>query len=309
MAERIDQACASFLEELQVSPDASVHTLRSYRSDLDRFLTWLGREADDIIGIDQLDERVLRAFVADSAEGRAASSTARLVATLRSFGRYLARTERLPHNPAGLLRAPKHRRRLPHLLDTEEIGALLEAPDQDTHAGLRDRAILEVLYSTGLRVGELVALDDAAIDPLAGMIRVRGKGNRMRLAPLGRPAVLAWEHYRLRRDAVHGRGIPDRGAFLSLRRARRLADRDVRRLLDKHIRACGLSPKTSPHTLRHSFATHLLMGGADIRGVQELLGHASLNTTQIYTHLDIDRLREIYREAHPRARRQAATRR
>lgn len=307
-SERIDGACAAFLAHLRDAREASAHTLRAYRGDCDRLLAWLAREAPDVTTIDALDGHSLRAFIADSAaEGLAPSSLARLVASLRSFGRFLARSERLDHNPAGLLRAPRQKRPLPHFLEHDEIAALLASPEGTNQAALRDRAILEMLYSCGLRVGELVALDDQRIDSLGGLVLVRGKGRKERLAPLGGPAVAAWEAYRTARDLAHGRAVPERGSFLSLR-GRRLHDRDVRRILDTHITRAGLAPKTSPHTLRHSFATHLLQAGADIRAVQELLGHASLNTTQIYTHLDLAHLREVYRRAHPRAGSTATTR-
>ena len=169
----------------------------------------------------------------------------------------------------------------------------------DSRAARRDRAILEMLYSTGMRVGELVALTDERLDRFGGVATLRGKGRKERLAPIGAPAVAALEAYQLTRDAAHGRARA-RATFLSLR-GKPLADRDVRRILARAIKIAGIAPKTSPHTLRHTFATHLLRAGADIRAVQELLGHASLNTTQIYTHLSLTALREVYAKAHPRA--------
>jgi integrase/recombinase XerC len=237
---------------------------------------------------------------------------ARAVAALRAFGRFLATSERLAANPATMLRAPRKPRKLPHYLETAEIARLLAAPlagaAADDEAALRDTAMLEVLYSTGLRVSELVGLDDQRIDLFGGVVTARGKGRKERLAPLGRPAIRAFEAYRARRDAIHGKGDAQRGAFLSVAHRRRaggvrLADPDVRRILDRYLALTGLSTRTTPHTLRHSFATHLLRAGADIRAVQELLGHASLNTTQIYTHLTMDALRAVYDKAHPRARR------
>jgi integrase/recombinase XerC len=299
--ETIEEASEAFLASLRDLRQASEHTLRAYRGECRRLLDWLAREAGDLQHPQELDGRSLRAYIADlAAGGLAPSSLARAVAALRAFGRFLLTTERVTANPAGLLRAPKQGRKLPSVLEDAEIEALLAAPDPATQAGARDRAMLEILYSGGLRVGELVSLDDRQIDCLGQVVLVRGKGRKERLAPLGRPAVQAFEAYRLLRDAAHGRGREDRGAFLSLR-GQRISDRDVRRRLDGYLAATGLSPKTSPHTLRHSFATHLLQAGADIRAVQELLGHASLNTTQIYTHLSLEHLREVYRLAHPRA--------
>ncbi len=304
MDESVSGCCDAFINYLRDARNASEHTLRAYRRDLRRLLEWLAQEAPDITSIHMLEGRSLRAFVADqSATGLAASSIARLIASLRSFGNFLARTERLSYNPAGMLRPPKQSRPLPLYLESSEIDALLSAPQGDGFIAVRDRAILEMLYSTGMRVGELVSLNDSSIDRLSGLVVVRGKGRKERLAPLGSPAVQALESYLLLRDAAHGRTTYDnaeRGAFLSVR-GKRLHDRDIRRLIDRSIRSCDLSPKVSPHTLRHSFATHLLQAGADIRSVQELLGHSSINTTQIYTHLSIEHLRTVYQHAHPRA--------
>jgi len=226
---------------------------------------------------------------------------ARLVAAIRSFGRWLAVTGRLGASPAGLLRAPRRGRKLPRWLEPEEIAALLAAPQGDGFAAVRARAVLETLYSTGMRVGELCGLDEARLDLIGGVITVRGKGRKERLAPLGAPAIRALEAWRRLRDGGFGRSGRESPVFRGTRGGR-LDQREVRRLLGDAIAAAGLAGRTTPHTLRHSFATHLLRAGADIRSVQELLGHASLATTQIYTHLSIDDLREAYRRAHPRAR-------
>jgi integrase/recombinase XerC len=304
MAETIAAAADAFLAYLRDARQASAHTSRAYARELADFSAWLVKEVPEVAGIDALGGTVLRAYVAHRAGTEVAAATvARAVACLRSFGRFLATTERLGANPAALLRAPRVGRKLPHWLETKDIDALLSAPQGDDERACRDRALFEVLYSSGMRVGELVALEDRRID---GVAVVRGKGRKERLTPLGAPAIRALEAYMRRRDEAHGRGPESRGTFLSVRAAKRrggkrLADRDVRRILAHYLALTGLSPKTSPHTLRHSFATHLLSAGADIRAVQELLGHASLNTTQIYTHLTIDALREVYKKAHPRA--------
>jgi integrase/recombinase XerC len=301
MADGIAGAVDAFLAYLGEVRQASAHTLRAYRGDLDRLLAWLALEADDLAGVHELDERTLRAFVGDqAAAGLASSSLGRLVACVRSFGRYLVESGQRSVNPAGGLRAPRRERCLPHVLDGAEIGRLLAAPEGDDQRARRDRAILETLYSSGMRVSELVALDDDRLDLAGGTVVVRGKGRKERLALLGHAAVAAVADYRVVRDAAHP-VRRDGATFLSLR-GHRLADRDIRRLIDRYLALTGLSPRTSPHTLRHTFATHLLANGADIRGVQELLGHASLNTTQIYTHLSLEQLREVYQRAHPRAR-------
>lgn len=313
-ANAISEAVAAFIAHLSGARQASTHTLRAYVHELDACLAWLAREAPEVRELHQLDARLLRHCIADrAAAGLAPASIARAVAAIRAFGRFLATTERLTANPASTLRAPRKPRKLPHYLETAELEQLLAAPAAhasagDDEAALRDTALLEMLYSTGMRVGELVGLDDPRIDVFGGVVVVRGKGRKERLAPLGRPAIQAFERYRARRDAIHGKGSPNRGSFLSIAHRRssggvRLADRDVRRILDRYLSLTGLSQRTTPHTLRHSFATHLLRAGADIRAVQELLGHASLNTTQIYTHLTMDALRAVYDRAHPRAHR------
>lgn len=303
MAERVVEAIDWFLAHLSDGRQASAHTLRAYTRELDEFREHLGNDAQ----ISDLEHATFRAFVAAKANSELApASLARLVACLRSFGKWLATTERVGANPAALLRAPRVVRKLPHYLETAEIDLLLQAPVGNGERETRDRALLETLYSTGMRVGELVGSDDHHYDLIGGVVRVRGKGKKERLAPLGEPAIRAIEAYRNLRDIAHGRASPPprggtgRGTFLSLR-GKRLADRDIRRILQHWLIIAGLSTKTHPHTLRHSFATHLLQAGADIRAVQELLGHVSLNTTQIYTHLTIDVLREIYKLAHPRA--------
>lgn len=294
-------AVEAFCAQL-ASRRASPHTSRAYRRELDALLAWLAAEAPDVTDVPALEAGSLRAFIAHSASaGLAPASLARRVACLRSFGRYLAESGRLEANPAGSLRAPRSSRRLPRWLEGDQVAALLAACAGGDEAGRRDLAVIELLYATGMRVGELVDLRDADLDAVRRIALVHGKGGKERLAPLGGPALTALAGYRLLRDAAHGPGEGgQRRVFLSLR-GRPLADRDVRRILERRIREAGLPPGSSPHTLRHTFATHLVRSGADIRAVQELLGHASLDTTAIYTHLTIDALREAYERAHPRA--------
>lgn len=290
-------AVEAFLAQLRDARNASPHTLRGYAKDLDGVVEAFGAD----LPLAAIEARRLRDHVAGrAARGLAPASVARLVAAIRSFGRWLALTGRLPASPAGLLRAPRQGRKLPRWLEPEEIARLLDAPQGDGFAAVRARAVLETLYSTGMRVGELCGLDDGRLDLIGGVAVLRGKGRKERLAPIGGPAITALEAWRRVRDTVFGRGGRESPVFRGTRGGR-LDQREVRRLLGDAIAQAGLAGRTTPHTLRHSFATHLLRAGADIRSVQELLGHASLATTQIYTHLSIDDLREAYRRAHPRA--------
>jgi len=287
----------AFLATLRDARQASPHTLRGYAAELAGVVACFGAETP----VADLDARRLRDHVASrAAQDLAPASVARLVAAIRSFGTWLALTGRLGASPAGLLRAPRRGRKLPRWLEPDEIARLLAAPQGEAFAPARARAVLETLYSTGMRVGELCSLDEARLDLLGGVVVVRGKGRKERLAPLGRPAIQALEQWRRVRDATFGRSGRDAAVFRGSRGGR-LDQREVRRMLGDAIAEAGLAGRTTPHTLRHSFATHLLRAGADIRSVQELLGHASLATTQIYTHLSIDDLREAYQRAHPRA--------
>lgn len=309
--ESVEAAGAAFIAHLRDARQASDHTLRAYRHELAGLVAWLARDAPAGGAVDDLSPIRLRSWIAErsGAAGSVSPATlARTVAALRAFGRFLATSERLPANPALMLRSPRVGRPLPHYLEADQVEALLLAPSGEGEAALRDRAVLELLYSTGMRVGELVALEDRHLDLIGRVTVLRGKGRKERLAPLGEPAIRAFERYRSLRDQQHGPGVAGRASLLSVATAkrhsgggRRLSTRDIGRIVSTHLAAAGLSSRTSPHTLRHSFATHLVQAGADIRAVQELLGHSSLNTTQIYTHLTIEALREVYDRAHPRA--------
>jgi integrase/recombinase XerC len=223
------------------------------------------------------------------------------VAALRSWCRFLCRQGTLTENPADGLRAPRQDKKLPHFLSKADIGQLLAAPSSDEPFGARDRAILETLYSAGLRVSELTGLSLDDIDLDSGFVTVRGKGKRERLGLLGSDALTALRQWLVIRAAITAARPRAQTAIFLNKNGGRLTSRSVGRLLEKYLARAGLDPRTSPHTLRHSFATHLLDNGADIRGVQELLGHRSLATTQIYTHVTTTRLRESYDKAHPRA--------
>lgn len=293
---------AQFLTYLRVERGASPHTLKGYREDLIAASDYFadenggGPEPGSLTAVD------LRGFLAALHEaGYAKTSIARKLASLRSFYRFGQREGWAASNPARALRNPRKGRTLPHFLTTDQIGQLLSAPAARAPMGLRDRAILETMYSAGLRVSELVGLSDGDVDLPQGVLLVRGKGRRERLAPLGSfaaRALQAWLPVRTLAPRVpQGRESP----LFTNRFGTRLTTRSVGRMLEKYLRQTGLDQRTSPHTLRHSFATHLLDRGADIRSVQELLGHKSLVTTQIYTHVSTANLRAAYEKAHPRA--------
>lgn len=255
------------------------------------------------------DAMVIRGFLTHlDAFGYSAATTARKIATLRSFYKWMAKRGYTDSNPMLLIRTPKQAKRLPKAIGVEQIEKLLAAPDNRETLGARDRAILETLYSTGVRVSELVDLNRNDLDVATQTMHVRGKGKKERIVPLGSHAMAAIRHYMTllepdqRFRAVRERSMTDTSVPLFVNKnGGRLSSRSVRRKLDKYLTQAGLDATISPHTLRHSFATHLLDNGADLRSVQELLGHQSLSTTQIYTHLSSIRLRTAYEAAHPRA--------
>jgi integrase/recombinase XerC len=292
-----------FLQYLQVERNASDLTVKSYREDLTALNDYL-TEARDGQSPAPGDVSVLelRGYVAGMTEaGYAKTTVSRRLASMRSFFRFGQREGLVKNNPAKPLRNPRLSRNLPHFLSTEELGRLLQTPPADEPLGLRDRAVLETMYSAGLRVSELVGLNDSDLDFPAGVVRVRGKGRRERLAPIGSYAARALKRWlAVRKLNSKEPSGPEAPVFVN-KFGKRLTTRSVARMLEKHLRQTGLDTRTTPHSLRHSFATHLLDRGADIRSVQELLGHKSLVTTQIYTHVSTAGLREAYERAHPRA--------
>jgi integrase/recombinase XerC len=298
----MEEALADFLRHLGLEKNASAFTVKSYREDLTQAIDFFrGRLNAERLRPDQLTTRLLRAYLAWLHEqGYAKTTIARRVAAVRSWCRFMCRQGVLTTNPADGLRGPRQDKKLPHFLGADPLTALLEAPPADSPLGLRDRAILETLYSAGLRVSELTGLNQDDLDFDSGMLTVRGKGKRERLALLGRPALATLRDWLEARTALGPRAQTQVAVFLN-KNGTRLSSRSVGRLLEKYLAQAGLDPRTSPHTLRHSFATHLLDAGADIRSVQELLGHRSLATTQIYTHVTTNRLQDSYRKAHPRA--------
>ena len=282
-----------FLRYLSAERNASLHTCSNYTLDLEQFFRFLGHQrVDDINPLD------IRRFVAHlSTRQQARRTIARRLSCLRSFFRYLCREGTLEHNPAEAIPTPRLEKRLPSFLDEQQIATLLGTPSTEKWQGLRDRALLETLYSTGMRVSELVGLNLDDVDEISGTVIVRGKGKKERLCPIGETALRVIRTYHAKRP----KKIRVPYALFVSQKGTRLTVRQVDRLIAAYVQRAQLPPSISPHSLRHSFATHLLDRGADLRSVQELLGHASLSTTQIYTHVTPQRLKKIYDQAHPRA--------
>jgi integrase/recombinase XerC len=298
-----------FLLHLRAERNLSPNTQRAYDWDLRRFLAFLARDflavPAERIRPEDVDALAVRSFLASmTGEGLAKSTQGRMLSAVKSLFRYACREGLLAANPAQSVRTPKVPKTLPRHLRPGEVESLIEAPAEDAGPlALRDRALLELLYAAGLRVSELVSLDWRQIDLKARVLRVMGKGGKERMVPFGRPAtealhawLAAWEEVR----KIDGR---DEDPVFLNRFGGRLTDRSVRRVIDRWVDAAAVAKGVHPHTLRHTFATHLLENGADLRTIQELLGHSSLSTTQKYTHLEVDRLLHVYRDAHPRARR------
>lgn len=313
-----DVCVRHFLQYMETERNASEHTISGYLQDIVQFadFTW-GDIGDAKYQWRSADTFAARRFLVEFQKaGMQPATTGRKLSSLRSFYRFLEREEYVAVNPFGGLRAPKRSRKLPEILSAAEAGKLVEAPARMLHqdgkssedvkrqyAALRDTAILEVLYSTGARVSEIIGLESQDVDLLSSIVKVKGKGKKERLCPLGGPACSA---LRVLIDTSIDFGVADDGdkrrrkIFRNLRGGP-LTTRSVERMIKKYLAFAGLNEQLSPHSLRHSFATHMLDAGADLRTVQELLGHSSMSTTQIYTHISVERLKKVYEEAHPRA--------
>ena len=286
MKKQIDQ----FLRYLEVENNASKHTLRAYRKDLEAFSDYAGRKAGDIEMID------VRGFVAQQIKNGLNKATAgRRLASVRSFLNFLCREGHIKSNPAKLVTTPKTEKRLPNFLSVDDVFSLIEKPDGIGILHARDRAILELLYSSGLRVSEIAELNADDVNTKEGLVKVRGKGKKERILPIGSKAIDAIKTYAVEKLLLKKKA----GAMFLNRRGARLSDRGVRRIVVKYSRLIGVNGQIGPHTLRHTFASHLLQAGADLRVIQELLGHSSLSTTQKYTHIDITHLMDVYDKAHP----------
>ena len=292
-----------FLAMLELERGLSRNTLEAYRSDLQQYGAFLGRIAVDPLHVRPVD---LAAFISELATGRdgkppvAPATLQRKIACLRSFYRHLRREQIIDHDPTAELRPPRSPGRLPKVLSRDEVNGLLAQPQGTSPAALRDRALLETMYACGLRASEAIALELSDLDLEVGILRARGKGSKERLVPVGRKAIETLDLY-LARGRPKLVGIRDeRHVFVNLRGSG-LSRQGLYKIVQGHARTAGLEHRMSPHTLRHTFATHLLDGGCDLRSLQEMLGHADIGTTQIYTHLSSDRLRDVYFDAHPRA--------
>ncbi len=319
-----------FLNYLNLEKRFSEHTAKCYGADLIQFSEFLlgrydsseatspvpikseeGGTATAVatqpkVDIDQAlisaDVNTFRSYLAFLNEKQYCKATmARKLATLRSFYKFLVKRNRVNSNPVMVIRTPKQEKKLPRFLEYEDIKKLLETPPTNNWLGARDKAIMETLYSTGMRVSELVALNMDDIDFLGEVVHIRGKGKKERITPIGSSALQVIQHYmEFRNKRAQSNSNFDLKVLFVNKHGRRLSTRSVRRKMDKYLKMAGLDPAISPHTLRHSFATHMLNNGADLRSVQELLGHQSLSTTQIYTHLTTRKLKEVYENAHPR---------
>jgi site-specific recombinase XerD len=294
-----DEALAAYDRELS-GRGAAERTRRAYRSDLTQFAEWAtGRGLQGPGAVQHRDVRLFAARLSES--GAAAATVARKLASVRGLYDHLVRSESVAQNPADLVGSPRRAVKLPTVLAPEQMAALLDRIPAHTPLEVRDRAMFELAYSCGLRCEEITSLDLSAIDFETEQLRVRGKGGKERLLPVGEPAQRALQRYLETARPALLVGDPEEEAMLLSRRGRRLSSSDVRRRLRRWVREAAIGAGISPHSLRHAFATHLLEGGADLRSIQELLGHASISTTQIYTRVDPTRLRRQYEQSHPRS--------
>ncbi len=306
----LEEYLRQFLEHLRYERNVSTHTLRNYSSDLEQFHEHLAHvQADDTrkqIAVKDIDHLTIREWMASlHTDNKKKTSIARKLASLRTFFQFLVREGVQETNPAKLVATPKVERKLPNHLSMEDAVRFIESPDLETDLGKRDRAILEFLYATGMRVGELVKLNLKDIDFREKLVRVTGKRKKQRILPFGEPSLQALMYYlnEARADFLNNCPLSERdeqAVFLNYQ-GTRITTRSVGRMVDKYIKQIADIHDISPHSLRHSFATHLLDSGADLRDIQELLGHARLSTTQIYTHVSMEKLIEVYDKAHPKA--------
>jgi integrase/recombinase XerC len=307
----------SFRKYMALRKGVSPNTIRAYIADLEGFISFLGNIRPDLFPTDRdekgtlketkdgfryIDSSTIRYYIAHLFKSHKKSSISRKISAIKGFFRYLVLEGIIKEDPSQAISGPKQKRQIPVVMPVDEVFQLLEKPDKDKPLGLRDRAILELFYSSGLRVSELTGLNIGDIDFHQGIVKVIGKGNKERFVPVGRMALSAIRDYLSKRGEVCGGRVRESHALFLNRLGCRISERTVARMIDKYVKACNIPKKIGPHALRHSFATHLLDGGADLRAIQEMLGHVSLSTTQRYTHVSMGRLMEVYDMAHPRAR-------
>jgi len=300
---KLDTELAQFEHYLMVERGVSVHTQRNYLNDLRQFSTFLQKEFPDR-DLTTIDNLTIRSYLGALYKINKKSSIARKLASLRTFFKFLLRKDIIADDPTALVSTPRREKHMPSFLSVDEMFALLTMPDGTKLAGIRDRAIMETLYSSGLRVSELVGMNEENLDANLGIVKVLGKGKKERIVPIGKKALVAVENYllaRKERDTSPRSSSSKLPLFKNLRGGR-LTARSVARIINRYIEQCGIVKNISPHALRHSFATHMLDAGADLRAIQELLGHVSLSTTQKYTHVSAAKLMETYDKAHPKSR-------
>ena len=302
----MEKLIEQFLEHLRYERNVSAHTLRNYSSDLEQFTHFLAPDRKTKLpDVAEIDHLTIREWMASlHSDQKKKSSIARKLAALRTFFQFLVREGVLELNPAKLVSTPKLEKKLPNHLSIEEAIRFIESPDVETELGKRDRAMLELMYATGVRVAELTTLNVADVDFQNQLIRVTGKRRKQRIVPFGDPAGEAIRNYLgVREKFLFNAPVSkrDEAALFLNYQGTRITTRSVGRMVEKYIRICAGMHNISPHALRHSFATHLLDSGADLRDIQELLGHARLSTTQVYTHVSMEKLIEVYDKAHPKA--------
>ncbi|MFW6147741.1 MAG: site-specific tyrosine recombinase/integron integrase [Thermodesulfobacteriota bacterium] len=302
----MNELIASFIRYLQTEKGYSQHTVRNYDSDLRQFIRF-GEKKKVLEGnasdIDRIDYKLIRSYLAEQFDTSRRSTIARKLSAIKSFFKFLELRGICAINPASEIATPKQGTYIPSYLPIDGMFALLEKPDRENTFGLRDISILELLYSSGLRVSELVNVNLEHLDRKARLVTVLGKGGKERVLPVGRKAIAAVGAYLEKTDQQRKKAgyTKDQGPLFLNYRGSRLSARSVHRLVKRYSLLCGISSDISPHSIRHTFATHMLDGGADLRSIQELLGHASLSTTQKYTHVSIDKLMEVYDKSHPRS--------
>ena len=296
----MDELIDDYERYLLIDQGKSQNTIQSYMRDLKKFVTFINEQ--ELVEINNINKDTIQLYIISlNKAGYAASTTNRMISTLKNFFHYLIREQKMDHNPMNLIQGAKNRKHLPKTLSSKEIDRLLEAPDTETNNGIRDRAILEVMYASGLRVSELTHLKMNELHLELGFIQTVGKGDKERIIPIGEEALFWIKKYLEEVYPIYAKKSTDSTILFLTQRGKQFTRQGIWKNLKKYVNLAGIDHEVSPHILRHSFATHLLENGADLRMVQELLGHSDISTTQIYTHVSKQRLQEIYRNSFPRA--------